>query len=391
MNGIRILSILEANTTTGPAKNLLQFAAYARSERSEPRVEVAIALFERGAPNLLRDTVVKSGVPVYTISERKRFDNSVIPQIRAAMEHFRADLIQSHSVKSHFLVRAAGLQRATPWVVFHHGYTWPDLRMRLYNQLDRWSLRAARCVLTVSRPFRDELVSRGVDPGRITIVHNAIDPEWGTRTTPQERLEMRARLRIEPDRKVILTVGRLSREKDHGTLIRALRLLRLEAAPGPHLVLVGDGPEQRRFEAAINESGLSDSGTLTGQVPTAEPYYGIADLAVLSSLSEGSPNALLEAMAARVPVVATAVGGVPEIVTHLESAYLVRPGHAPELARGIEAILGGEALAGGLVERARQIVAARHTPAARTRRLTEAYLQALNSERKLASLPLEAD
>ena len=84
-------------------------------------------------------------------------------------------------MKSHFLVRKSGLNRLAPWVAFHHGYTWPDLRARLYNQLDRWSLRAASRVVTVSQPFRRELIRHGVPAARIEIVHNAIDPDWGPR------------------------------------------------------------------------------------------------------------------------------------------------------------------------------------------------------------------
>ena len=117
-------------------------------------------------------------------------------------------------------------------------------------------------------------------------------------------------------------MGRLSREKDHLSLLRAVSQLR---DLNMQLVIVGEGPERVAIESAIRELALSDAVTMTGQVPSAEPYYGIADVAVLSSLSEGSPNALLEAMAAGVPVVATAVGGVPEIVTHRESALLIEP------------------------------------------------------------------
>ena len=89
---------------------------------------------------------------------------------------------------------------------------------------------------------------------------------------------------------------------------------------------MGEGPERPRIEERIRSLNLTDSVTLTGQQESAEPYYGIAQVAVLSSLSEGSPNALLEAMAAGVPVVATRVGGIPEIVSDGESALLIEPG-----------------------------------------------------------------
>ena len=84
-------------------------------------------------------------------------------------------------------------------------------------------------------------------------------------------------------------MGRLSSEKDHGTLLEAIRRLR-GMAPEAHLVIVGDGPERPRIEKAIRALGLTESVTLTGQVPSAEPYYGIADICVLSSPSEGPPT-----------------------------------------------------------------------------------------------------
>src|SRR5207244_2659936 len=109
--------------------------------------------------------------------------------------------------------------------------------------------------------------------------------------------------------------------------------------------------------------------TLTGQVSSAQPWYGAADVAVLSSLSEGSPNALLEAMAANVPVVATKVGGVPEIVTDGESALLVRPGDAQSMAHALQRLLTEPGLAEALAKRSRELIVERHAPEARMRRL----------------------
>jgi glycosyltransferase involved in cell wall biosynthesis len=369
MKTIRLLAILEATTITGPAKNLLQFAQCAREH-----VEVTIAVFWReGQSNLFLETAGRLAIPVHALPEAGRFDRTLIPTLRSLASELKPDLIQSHAVKSHFLVRAAGLHRVAPWVAFHHGYTWPDLRARAYNQLDRWSLRAAKRVLTVSEPFRRELIGRGVAPERIDVVHNAIDPQWGLRgKAPEASAALRAQLGIGPEKRVVLIVGRLSSEKDHRTLLEALRRLQ-GSVPPPHLAIVGDGPERPRIEEAIRALGLVESVTLTGMVPSAEPYYGIADVCVLSSLSEGSPNALLEAMAAGVPVVATAVGGVPEMVTHGESALLIQPGDCQAMTSAIAALLSDGDLARKLAARAREVVLERHAPEARTRRLVEAY------------------
>ena len=128
-----------------------------------------------------------------------------------------------------------------------------------------------------------------------------------------------------------------------------------------------------RLERKIRELDMPEDVTLVGQVPTAEPYYGIADVAVLSSLSEGSPNALLEAMAAHVPIVATAVGGIPEIVSHRESALLVQPGDRVGMTNAIAELLADPSTGRELADAAREIVLSRFTPELRAKRLLQIY------------------
>ncbi|HZL57854.1 MAG TPA: glycosyltransferase [Bryobacteraceae bacterium] len=362
MKPLRLLAIIEASTITGPAKNLLEFARTSRGAG----VETIIATFTRSSDdNLFIRTARQSGIPIETIRETGPFDAAAMRALAQLVDRIRPDIIQTHAVKSHFLARRAGLPRYAPWVAFHHGYTWPTLRARAYNQFDRWSLRAADKVLTVSIPFRRELTAHGVKPDRIEIVHNAIPSGWGASAHPP------ADLGIPGERKVILIVGRLSAEKDHLTLVNAVNALRPRA--DPHLAIVGDGPERGRIEKLVARLGLTDRVTFAGQQDSAEPYYAMADVAVLSSLSEGSPNALLEAMAAGVPVVATAVGGIPEIVTDGESALLVRPGDVGAMSTAIARLLVDEPLALAVAERSRTLIRERHTPEGRMRRLVEIY------------------
>ena len=372
------MALLEASTLTGPAKNLLQFVQDARSGRFDPPVEVVIVIFRRDASQSpFMEQARQRRVTVYPILETGRADRTVIERLRSMEREFKPDVVQSHAVKSHFLVRASGLHNRLPWVAFHHGYTWPDLRMRLYNQFDRWSLPAARRVVTVSQPFRTELIERGVSPERIEVVHNAIDPQWGRlqSTNPEQAGKLRESLGIRADKRVILIVGRLSREKDHESLLDVVWCLRSAARrrAGLHLLVVGDGPERARLERRIHALDMPEDVTLVGQVPSAEPYYGIADVAVLSSLSEGSPNALLEAMAAHVPIVATAVGGIPEMVSHRASAILVQPGDREGMTNAIAELLADPSLGRELADSAREIVLSRFTPELRAKRLLQIY------------------
>ena len=367
---LRLLALIEAYSITGPAKNLLEFARLARPSG----IELILATFTReAASNLFIETVREQNIPIEVIEERGAYDARLPQTPRDIAERLQPDILQSHAVKSHFLLRWAGLPARVPWVAFHHGYTWPTLKARLYNQLDRWSLRTARKVVTMSVPFREQLIAQGVSRDRIEIVHNAIPLDWGRQTRqPEQASALRARLNIPEGRPVILIVGRLSREKDHLTLLRAVHGLQLQF--DPHLVIVGDGPERPIIEETIASLGLSQRATLTGQQNTAEPYYGIANVAVLSSLSEGSPNALLEAMAAQVPVVATSVGGIPEIVTSEESALLVPPADSAAMGTAIGRILadpGG--LAQHLMHQSSELVRTRHHPEERMRRLVNLY------------------
>ncbi|MCW5964855.1 MAG: glycosyltransferase [Bryobacterales bacterium] len=371
---LRLLAILEATSITGPAKNLLQFAEFGASSG----VDTHIATFVRGADNLFTKRVEEMGIPLHRIPEQRAFDPAVLRRLLEVAAEVQPDILQTHAVKSHFLARLAGLTKRYPWVAFHHGYTWTSRKTRAYNELDRWSLRAARTVLTVSKPFRDELAAKGVPLERIEVVHNAIAAGWGLGgRDPMHAAQLRATWRIPAEAKVLLIVGRLSLEKDHVALLRAVAGL---ACSQPlHLVIVGDGPERTSLESLAADLGINERVHFAGQQPTAEPFYGIADIAVLSSRTEGSPNALLEAMSAGVPAVATRVGGIPEIVEDGVTALLVPPGDADALRAAMQRLLDEPTLGAALASSASVIVQERHHPASRASRLADRYHEVLES------------
>lgn len=375
MSPLRLLVFLEATTVTGPSKNLLQFVQLAQQHEA---IETTVAVFRRaGDPTVFQQAAERQGLTVEWIEEKGRYDSSVLVRMRALAQRLQPDIVQTHAVKGHFLARRAGLPQWAPWVAFHHGYTWTNLRVRLYNQLDRWSLRSATRVVTVSQPFAADLQSQGVDRARITVIHNAIDPQWGQ----GRNSELRARLGIPADVQVLLLVGRFSLEKDHSGLLKAMAELGRRGFPDLRLVLVGDGLERPRVEAEAAALGIQDRVIFTGSQPTAEPYYGIADVVVLNSRTEGSPNALLEAMAAGVPVVATRVGGIPEIVADRESALLVPAGNVAQLTEALAEVLRDPALCRNLVQAAHAAVEQRHAPLVRVRRLAELYRETAAAER----------
>ncbi len=386
---IKLLALIEAGSLTGPAKNLIEFCRQARHPQPGlPVIDTTLVTFHRAAgppaaerdepPNAFVAAARDAGIEIDVIPERFRYDPRAVAELRQVIARRAPDVVETKSVKSHFMLRLAGVQRERPWVAFHHGYTATDLKMRAYNQLDRWSLRAADRVVTVCGDFARDLARRGVGPERISVLHNSIDPDYGRKTGPDDRRVLRSALAVADDERVVLTAGRLSREKAQLDLVKAFAHIRrghpeLKA----RLVIVGEGPERGRIEAAAVSWQVADRVVLAGASNEVARWYRAADLFALPSLSEGSPNVLLEAMLMELPIVATAVGGVPEIVAHEESALLVRPGDPPALAGALARLLTQESLARGLAATARSLALNNYSPAARWQTLSELYRQAV--------------
>jgi len=237
----------------------------------------------------------------------------------------------------------------------------------LPRRLIRWAARQAAAVVTVSQALKDKLVALGVEHERIHVLRNGVDLEL-FHPNDQERLRAELDLR----RPTLLSVGNLLAFKGHGLVIEALSLL-----PQCELVIAGEGPDRAAFEALARQRGVSERVRFVGSLDQQDlrRYYCAADALVLASSREGWPNVLLEAMACGTPVIATAVGGVPEIVTSTEAGVVVEERSAPALARAVRELsvrpreraatrrfaeqFGWEATSKGQLQLFRQVLAAK--------------------------------
>ena len=349
---LRILAMMEANSVTGPAKNLIGFCRWLHTpEGAQTNLQVAIATFSRSAGTGNRaftDAVRDAGADLYIIRERFRYDPGVAAQIREIAGKSQPDIIQTHNNKSHLLIKLLpNLRKKSLWFAFHHGDTYTDFKQRLYNHVDRVSLRSADRVVTVCKAFTSRLAACGVTPYQIRILHNSAMPV--SLLSSADRSELRSRFGIGIDEAMVLTIGRLSREKGHAELLRALQQLRSIDRKWK-LVLVGMGPELDTLTRLARSLSLSDRVIFAGTHADVRPFYAAADVFVLPSLSEGSSNVLLEAMAAKTPIAATEAGGNPEIVLHNETGLLAPIGDSQRLADVIAQLLGAPDLASRFAE-----------------------------------------
>ena len=369
---------MESGWTTGPAKNLVEFARRAATPHAEvPPVELTIVTYHRGSgENALAANARQIGLSAVVLPERGALDTRVIPLVTKLVDEYKPDIVQTHNVKSHLFMRLTGVSRRYPWIAFNHGYTARDLRDKLYNSVDRWTLPSAFRVVAVCGPFADRLVQQGVQRSRIHIQHNSVRPFEGP--DPAGVMELRHQLGLSGE-PVVLAVGRLSSEKGHADLFEAIAIVARRKATRFRVVVAGDGPEHSNLVSAADRLGITSHVIMAGHRPDIRPFYALATVLALPSHSEGSPNVVLEAMTAGVPVAATRVGGVPEIIEDERTGLLVPP-HAPEaMADALQRLLSDAARRKQLAEAAASEVQRRFTPDAYRVSLTTMYIDTLRA------------
>ena len=265
---------------------------------------------------------------------------------REITEHLRrvgADVLLCHGYKADLLGRRAARAAGIPAVAVSRGWTGESWKVRLYERLDRWHLRYLDRVVCVSAAQAEKARRAGVRPEKIAVIHNSIDPERFTDPDPRFQAKVNRYFR-NPRNRIIGAAGRLSPEKGFDVLVAAAERV-LQDDPMVGFVLFGDGPCKARLQQMIADAGLSGAFVLAGFRADLDQYIPWLDLMVLPSYTEGLPNVVLEACAAGVPVVATAVGGTPEVIEDGTSGFLVPPGDPVVLASALcEALADDEQL-----------------------------------------------
>ncbi|MGH7720236.1 MAG: glycosyltransferase [Gemmatimonadaceae bacterium] len=271
------------------------------------------------------------GVEVLPFVARGRSYGLERRAVDEACRRIRPQVVHTHGYRPDVLDAGVARRRGIPTVTTVHGLTGGDWKNRLYEYLQRRAFRRFDAVVAVSRPLSELLARSGVPPERLHMVQNAFAPPENACA----RQAARHRLGVPAESFLIGWVGRLSHEKGADALVDAMPALRQRDAVA---VMVGDGPERGTLEARAAALGAGDRVLWKGVVEDMGRLFSAFDAFVLSSRTEGTPIVLFEAMSAAVPIVATRVGGVPDVVSDQE-ALLVAPENPAALARAIESVM----------------------------------------------------
>jgi glycosyltransferase involved in cell wall biosynthesis len=361
--------IIATDIIGGPGKGLFQFLKFADHDR----FDYILCNYDRADLSGLReDFVAKAGtegITVHCFYQRAAIDPLVVLAALKMIRRHRIDIVQTHGYKSNVLGCALKFFSGTSWIAFSHGYTTESRKIIYYNRLDQLCYRFSDLAVVVSEPLKQLLLAKGVRAEKIVKLPNAVDVLEVARQVEPESL--RRSLALPPDGPVIAVVGRLSAEKGQMVFLQALRRIK-DAHAGLKALIIGDGPEKATLLAYCRANGLLDSVIFTGHVHNVGDYYRIMDLLVIPSFSEGLPNVLLEAMAIGLPVVATEVGAIGEVLDGMP-ASMVPAGDPAALGARISRYLREPELVRHAVLQAKAVVQSRYHPAARAGRIVDLY------------------
>ena len=370
MAKIKILHLIATNFVGGPEKQILNHALSVDRDR----FEVMLGSYSEGKPEnpLLKEAKARN-LPIFQVDSKSSFNPGQIFQLRRFMKTQGINLLCTHGYKSNFIGLWAARGSKIPQIAFVRGWTGEDWKVKIYDWLDRLWIRWADRIVCVSEAKMRELLKLKVAADELTVIYNAFSLQ---NLRVEVNFDLRKKFNLPADSKIIASFGRLSPEKGQRYLVLAAERL-IKRGLNLKVLMFGDGKEKSALQSLIDELRITREVLLPGFVNNPLDYMRQADLIVNPSLTEGLPNVILEALALKKPVVATSVGGTPEIIEDARTGFLVPPRKPEALADKIQFALENPAKAGPLAEEGYKLVQTKFSLQTQTQKLQNLYLQVL--------------
>ncbi len=339
---IKVLRVIARLNMGGPALHVA-YLTEGLAERGYDTTLVAGSL-GRGEDSMAFVAEAR-GVEVVKIDELHREispfrDIVAVFRLARLIRAERPQILHTHTAKAGAIGRLAAMVAgpAGPPIVVHtfhghvlHGYFGP-FRSLVFRLLERFLARRSTALIAVSPQVRDDLVALHVAPAsKFTVVRLGIELDERVAVDEPMRVEARRVLGIPPERFAVGWVGRMTSVKRTDDVVRAFAALRARGIDAC-LCIVGDGPDREQVEKRAHELGVIRDCLFLGYQEDVARFFAVFDAFVLSSVNEGTPVVAIEALAAGRPVVATDVGGVPDVVTEGVDGFLVEQGDTEALA-----------------------------------------------------------
>jgi glycosyltransferase involved in cell wall biosynthesis len=347
---MRIVHLMASPFFGGPERQMLGLALHMPAAYQN----VFLSFAERGLCQAFLDEVAKHGLEGRALKHNAPRYVRCISEVAKELRKLRADVLCCSGYKPDLVGWRAARRVGVPVVSVSHGWTAATWKVRLYEALDRRVLPWMDAVVCVSKAQADKVRRAKVPEAKIVTILNAVSAEAFTSPSREYRAKLEG-LFATPPRWIVGAAGRLSPEKGVGVLVEAAAQV-VRQLPDVGFVVFGDGPLRSEIEAAIAKHQLQGRFVLAGFQRDLNQWLPNLDLGVMSSYTEGLPVILLETFAAGVPMVATAVGGIPEVLADGVTGRLVPPGQPTQLAERIVELLRDEPTRHEMGRRAREKV-----------------------------------
>jgi glycosyltransferase involved in cell wall biosynthesis len=359
-------------TGGGPEKTILLGAAAA--DPAACRVTVCYVRDDRDPVFGIDHRASAARVDYAEVRERHSLDMAIWPQLRNLVHQRGIDIVHAHDYKTDLLALLLARRTSVVPLATAHGWTGDSAKERLaYYPADKRLLARFPRVLAVSHEIRRTLIRRGARPERVEVLLNGIDPAMFQRV-PDRGRDVRSALGIPDSCRLVGAVGRLERQKRFDLLLEAFA-----GFSDLHLAIVGDGSLRAALETRAHALGMRRRCHFLGHREDVADLHNAFDLFVQSSDYEGTPNAVLEAMALETPVVATDAGGTADLVTHLVHGLVVPIGDVLTLRAAMRQALVDREQARERARAARLRIETELSFVARTRRLEAVYRELVDA------------
>jgi glycosyltransferase involved in cell wall biosynthesis len=374
---MKILHIISSGGMYGAEAVILNMSR-ALNENSHSSI---LGVFSNSAnPNLqLHETATAQGIESHLISCAGQIDRTVPSSIRELAARTNVDVVHAHGYKADIYCYFSLRGSSVPLVSTCHTWYDNDLTVSLYGAADRFILRNYAAVVAVSEDVRQRLLKAGVRKEKIHIVRNGIDLRPFDNAAPSLR-EISS-----PDHAPIVgLIGRLAPEKGVDIFLRAAARVVAEL-PATKFVVIGEGPDREQLELLVDELQIRKNVFMLGRREDMPSVYASLDIMVSASRHEGLPMAILEGMASSRPVVATAVGAVPDVIVDSRTGVLVPSENVELLAAKIVTLLNGRTQRENLGAAAKKLIEEEFSAERMTTDYLHIYEQAIATKKHKAS------
>jgi glycosyltransferase involved in cell wall biosynthesis len=353
-----------------------------RSSRSSPLTQFVLCLDQSGP---LADQIAQDVSQIRMVRRQTPLDWTLAIRLALLARRLHIDVFHAHNFTPFMYASLSRLFGGPPVVATFHNTRPEEWRGKRASAM-RFLSRRTTTIVAVSEKTGSmlEAMLGSVAVGRLSCISNGVAVDRFYRGSDEERIALRKELGFPGDARVIGSVGRLSPEKDYPTLVRAFQHLNVQNASA-RLAIAGDGPERCNLQNLVDSLGLQHRVRLAGARQDIDRFLSALDVFALSSSTEGTSIALLEAMASSLPIVATRVGGTIDLITPETDGILVESGNEQELAAAIQRVLSDQTLAVALGSNGRKTVEAKHSVEVMRDGYISIYRDAVNARHRRES------